>query len=199
MKNCYLKNWEISMLLALCITLCCGVWAQGQGSQLSSKLVRLHVIAVSDDEAEQELKLQVRDRVLEYLAPKLEGAEDAAAAREIIAESLSGIQLAAQGASAGREVTVTLGQENYPTREYGSFTLPAGSYESLRVVLGEGKGQNWWCVVFPPLCLSAAEADEAIAALGDDAPVLLDDSEPNVIIKFRLLELWGELKALLGI
>ena len=198
MKNCYLKNWEISMLLAICITLCCGVWAQGKSEVLSSKLVRLHVIAVSDDESEQELKLEVRDRVIEYLAPKLESAEDTSAARDIIADSLDGIRLAALGASDGREVTVTLGQENYPTREYESFTLPAGAYESLRVVLGEGEGQNWWCVVFPPLCLSAAEADEAIAALGEDAPLLLDDSDSGVKIKFRLLELWGELKALLG-
>ena len=79
-------------------------------------------------------------------------AESAAEAREIIEREKPGIEGAARAVSGGRQVTVTLGRENYPTRQYGGFSLPAGSYTSLRVVLGEGKGHNWWCVVFPPLC-----------------------------------------------
>lgn len=199
MKAQLLKKWEISMLLALCITLCAGTWASARSEALSDALVRLHVIAVSDDAEEQEIKLRVRDSVLAYLEPRLEGADDAAEARELISAELDGIKAAAETAAEGREVSVTLSREYYPTRDYGSFALPAGSYESLRVVLGEGEGHNWWCVVFPPLCLSAAEAENALETLGGDSAQLLSGEGEGVVFKFRLLELWGELMEYLGI
>lgn len=199
MKTQLLKKWEISMLLALCITLCAGTWASARSEALSDALVRLHVIAVSDDAEEQEIKLRVRDSVLAYLEPRLEGADDAAEARELISAELDGIKAAAETAAEGREVSVTLSREYYPTRDYGSFALPAGSYESLRVVLGEGEGHNWWCVVFPPLCLSAAEAENALETLGGDSAQLLSGEGEGVVFKFRLLELWGELMEHLGI
>lgn len=199
MKAQLLKKWEISMLLALCITLCAGTWACARSEALSDALVRLHVIAVSDDAEEQEIKLRVRDSVLAYLEPRLEGADDAAEARELISAELDGIKAAAETAAEGRKVSVTLSREYYPTRDYGSFALPAGSYESLRVVLGEGEGHNWWCVVFPPLCLSAAEAENALETLGGDSAQLLSGEGEGVVFKFRLLELWGELMEYLGI
>lgn len=199
MKAQLLKKWEISMLLALCITLCAGTWASARSEALSDALVRLHVIAVSDEAEEQEIKLRVRDSVLAYLEPRLEGADDAAAARELISAELDGIKAAAETAAEGREVSVTLSREYYPTRDYGSFALPAGSYESLRVVLGEGEGHNWWCVVFPPLCLSAAEAENALETLGGDSAQLLSGEGEGVVFKFRLLELWGELMEYLGL
>lgn len=199
MKAQLLKKWEISMLLALCITLCAGTWARARSEALSDALVRLHVIAVSDEAEEQEIKLRVRDSVLAYLEPRLEGADDAAEARELISAELDGIKAAAETAAEGREVSVTLSREYYPTRDYGSFALPAGSYESLRVVLGEGEGHNWWCVVFPPLCLSAAEAENALETLGGDSAQLLSGEGEGVVFKFRLLELWGELMEYLGL
>lgn len=187
------------MLLALCITLCAGVWASARSAALSGSLVRLHVVAVSDDAEEQAIKLRVRDSVLAYLEPRLEGVQDAAGARELIGSELDGIRSAAETAAEGREVSVTLGREYYPTRDYGTFALPAGSYESLRVVLGEGRGHNWWCVVFPPLCLSAAETESALEALGGDSAQLLSGEGEGVVFKFRLLELWGELMEYLGL
>lgn len=199
MKTQLLKKWEISMLLALCITLCAGTWASARSEALSDALVRLHVIAVSDEAEEQEIKLRVRDSVLAYLEPRLEGADDASEARELISAELDGIKAAAETAAEGREVSVTLSREYYPTRDYGSFALPAGSYESLRVVLGEGEGHNWWCVVFPPLCLSAAEAENALETLGGDSAQLLSGEGEGVVFKFRLLELWGELMEYLGL
>lgn len=199
MKTQLLKKWEISMLLALCITLCAGVWASARSAALSGSLVRLHVVAVSDDAEEQAIKLRVRDSVLAYLEPRLEGVQDAAGARELIGSELDGIRSAAETAAEGREVSVTLGREYYPTRDYGTFALPAGSYESLRVVLGEGRGHNWWCVVFPPLCLSAAETENALETLGGDSAQLLSGEGEGVVFKFRLLELWGELMEYLGL
>ena len=155
-----LKLWECALLIALSVTLCLGAWAQGRQSAISSKLVRLHVIAVSDAREEQELKLRVRDAVLEYLSPRLIGASDSEQARAILQEELAGIRLAAESAAEGRPVTVALSRERYPTKSYEGFTLPAGKYESLRVTLGEGKGHNWWCVMFPPLCIAETDNGE---------------------------------------
>lgn len=197
MRHDQLKKWEISLLLALSITLCAGAWAQGRSEAISTSLIRLHVIADSDGEYEQALKLRVRDSVLAYLEPLLEGEASASAARETIAASLDGVRAAAESAAEGRAVAVELGREAYPTREYESFTLPAGIYESLRVTIGAGEGHNWWCVVFPPLCTSAAETDSALAALGETGELLYPGGELE--IRFRLVELWGELMALLGI
>lgn len=191
-KNKSLRAWEIAALMALSLALCAGTWAQSRQQSISSALVRLHVIAVSDAAEEQEIKLEVRDAVLAYLTPALENAENQQQARQIITENLEGIAQAAGTAARGRQVSVTLSRESYPTREYEGFTLPAGRYESLRVILGEGEGKNWWCVVFPPLCLSAAEREEVQSVLnGEDLAIVTE--EEGYVLRFRLVELWGEL------
>ena len=87
---------------------------------------------------------------------------------------------------------MSLGEERYPTRDYAGFTLPAGRYRSLRVVLGEGQGHNWWCVVFPPLCLAAAEK-EAMQPVMNPEDYALITREEGWEIRFRIVELWGEL------
>ena len=191
-KNKSLRAWEIAALMALSLALCAGTWAQARQQSISSALVRLHVIAVSDGAEEQEIKLEVRDAVLDYLTPVLENAEDQQQARQIITENLEGVAEAAGSAARGRQVSVTLSRESYPTREYEGFTLPAGRYESLRVILGEGEGKNWWCVVFPPLCLSAAEREEVQSVLnGEDLAIVTE--EEGYVLRVRLVELWGEL------
>lgn len=197
--NNKLKRWELALLAAVCAVLLSGLWANGRQAQLSQKLIRLHVVAVSDDKAEQKIKLSVRDAVLDYLTPLLENASDAQNAGEIIKSNLSGIRLAALRRSCGREVSVTLQDESFPTRHYESFSLPAGEYRSLRITLGEGEGQNWWCVVFPPLCVEAA-LDEAqyTPVLSEDEVELITAESGGYEIRFRLLELWGELKQLLS-
>ena len=187
-----LKIWEISLLIALSVTLCLGTWAQGRQSAISSKLVRLHVVAASDEEAEQALKLRVRDAVLEYLSPRLMGASDSGQARAILRQELAGIRLAAESAAEGRPVTVALSRESYPTKSYEGFTLPAGKYESLRITLGEGKGHNWWCIVFPSVCLSASQSDMVERQLGEEDFRLVSEGE-GYELRFRVLELWGEL------
>ena len=191
-KNKSLRAWEIAALMALSLALCAGTWAQSRQQSISSALVRLHVIAVSDGAEEQEIKLEVRDAVLDYLTPVLENAEDQQQARQIITENLEGIAEAAGSAARGRQVSVTLSRESYPTREYEGFTLPAGRYESLRVILGEGEGKNWWCVVFPPLCLSAAEREEVQSVLNGEDLAIVTEKE-GYVLRFKFVELWGEL------
>ena len=193
-----MKIWEASLLLALCFSLCLGTWAQAKQSSLSSSLVRLHVIAVSDDEYEQALKLRVRDGVLSYISPKLRNVESAQQAQEIIKSELDGIKAAAESSAEGRSIEVTLSQEYYPTRNYEKFSLPAGKYQSLRVILGEGEGHNWWCVVFPPLCISAAEQEQAVESMSEDVRGIVTE-EDGYEYKFRILELWGELMELIGV
>ena len=141
---------------------------------------------------EQALKLRVRDAVLDYLSPRLIGASDSGQARVILQQELDGIRRAAESAAEGRNVTVALGRERYPTRSYEGFTLPAGKYESLRITLGEGKGHNWWCIVFPPVCLSASQSDTVEQQLGEEDFRLISDGE-GYELRFRVLELWGEL------
>ena len=184
-------------LCALCVTLCVCAWAQGRQQDISSSLVRLHVIAASDEAAEQELKMRVRDSVLEYLTPVLDNSESPAQARSIINAELPNIRAAAEKCAEGRTVRVTLGSEYYPTREYESFSLPAGQYSSLRVIIGQGQGHNWWCVVFPPLCVSAAEQTRALDAMSEPERALITEAD-GYELRFRIVELWGELIELIG-
>ena len=103
---------------------------------------------------------------------------------------------AAESAAEGRTVRVTLGIERYPTRRYDGFALPAGEYESLRVVLGEGEGHNWWCVAFPPLCTGAMTDDELRAAMETEDYGIISEQD-GYLLKFKIIELWESLKALL--
>ena len=187
-----LKRWELAALLALCLTLCVCTWAQGRQNAISSSLVRLHVVAASDEDEEQALKLRVRDAVLNYLGSELSGAESSGEARSLIAADLEGIKSAAGAAAEGRELTVTLGRESYPTKSYEGFTLPAGEYESLRVVIGPGLGHNWWCIVFPPVCLSAVQGESLEAVMSAEDYAVISGAE-GYELRFKLLELWGEL------
>ena len=194
MKEYKLKIWETAALCALCVTLGVCAWAQGRQQDISSSLVRLHVIAASDEAAEQELKMRVRDGVLEYLTPVLDSAESPAQARGIINAELPNIRAAAEKCAEGRTVRVTLGSEYYPTREYDSFSLPAGQYSSLRVIIGQGQGHNWWCVAFPPLCTGAVTEDELRAAMETEDYGIISEQD-GYLLKFRIIELWESLKA----
>ncbi len=188
----HLRRWELAALLTLCLCLTAGLWAQGRQRTLSAGLVRLHVLAHSNAPEEQALKLRVRDAVLDYLAPLLADTRSADDAQTLLARELDGIRTAAAAAAEGRPVTVTLGEERYPTRDYAGFSLPAGRYRSLRISLGAGQGHNWWCVVFPPLCLAAAQRETLRPAMNPADYALITRAE-GWELRFRLVELWGEL------
>ena len=130
-----LYPWETAALLTLCLALLLGLWAERRQAALADGLVRLHVIAASDSPEDQAEKLRVRDAVLALLTPRLEGA-DRDAALETLRLSLPEVAATASRVSA-RNARAELGAERYPTREYESFSLPAGTYTSLRVTLGE--------------------------------------------------------------
>ena len=196
-KQNTLRIWELSALVGLCLCLLAGTWSEARLSSISARLVRLHVLAASDAPEEQAVKLRVRDAVLEAISPMLAGAENADEAEAVLREALPAVREAAERAAGGRPVAVSLSPERYPTRDYGGFRLPAGRYRSLRVVLGEGRGHNWWCVVFPPVCLSAVQAEALRPAMNSADYALLTGTE-GWELRFRSVELWGELMARLA-
>ncbi len=195
--NQHLKIWEISLLFALCFTLCTGLIARAQQQKLSHELVRLHIVANSDSARDQALKLKVRDTVLKQLEPSLSGAGDTASARKIIASSLEDIRKAACAVmlenGKAPKASASLTTESFLTREYDSFSLPAGDYLSLRIVLGDGKGHNWWCVVFPPLCMTATETD-AFQQLSSGSQSMISDQSGQYKLKFHILELFQQIR-----
>lgn len=196
------RYFKTMILLLVAGVLLLSLWLEGAQTTLAGDVVRLHVLANSDSEADQTLKLAVRDRVLAEAAPLLEGIDDRDAAWEVLAQSLE--QLAQAGADTVAQegyaypVTVSLEETWFPTKEYEDFSLPAGNYTALRVVIGEGEGRNWWCVVFPPLCLGAVseqvEVTAAMAGLTEDEIALITAEEGEYVVKFKLLELWDEIK-----
>ena len=169
--------------------------------QLQDGILRLHVVANSDDGDDQAVKLQVRDAVLEELETLTAQAETKDEAQDILAAHLDRLEAVANEklASLGVEdrASVSLELEAFPTREYDTFTLPAGVYDSLRVTIGAGEGRNWWCVVFPGLCVPAASdgvADTAAGAGFSESASGAITGAPRYEIRFYLLDLLGRLE-----
>ena len=192
-----LRCGEIALMLALALTMLWGVWSLQEQDVLERKMIRLHVIANSDTSEDQTLKLQVRDAVLACATDILEQSHDMTDAEEKIRRALPMLEQSAREkvTEEGYDYAVSarLEQTEFPTKEYDGFSLPAGEYLALRVVIGEGAGQNWWCVVFPPLCTAAATdlEETAIAAgLGKEDLSLITEEHHGYVLKFRSLELW---------
>ena len=196
-----LRIWEAALLLAFGITLTAGVWANASEAALASRVLRLHVVANSDSQGDQARKLLVRDAVLARASQLLEGVHDRQEADAILAPHLD--ELAQAGAEAlartgsHDQVSAALTGQWFPTKEYDGFALPAGQYRALQVTIGAGEGRNWWCVVFPPLCLaSVAEESVETAAegvLSEDQVALITGRDGGYVLKFRLIEWWQEL------
>ena len=188
----------LSLLFALAAT---AAWAAAGAHEtqedLAGKLIRLHVLANSDSQADQAVKLRVRDAVLKAAEAQLEDCATVEAAEEQLRELLPELEAMASSALAENgfdyPVQAALTWEDYPTREYDTFTLPAGRYLSLRVRLGEGAGQNWWCVVFPPLCLSATTEDftdsAQTAGMTEEEVALITQESEGYVVRFKIIEL----------
>lgn len=201
MTSSKLHLWEAALFLAFGLTLTAGVWASASESALAERVLRLHVVANSDSQEDQALKLLARDAVLAQASQILDGVSDRQQAEAALAPRLDELALAASDALAaagcGDEVRVTLGDQWFPTKVYDGFSLPAGQYRALRVSIGEGAGQNWWCVVFPPLCLASVTEESVETAadgvLSEDQVALITGQDGGYVLKFRLIEWWQEL------
>ena len=191
--------WRQALALFLLFLAFTALWAQAQQVSLSEKVLRLHVVANSDTAADQALKLRVRDRVLETARPLLEGVSNAAEAEAVLTRNLPALteaarrEIKARGSSA--PVRITLEDAWFPTRTYGTSALPAGTYRALRVVIGSGEGHNWWCVVFPSLCLPAvSETSLQTAGLSEEDIALVTEESPRYVFRFKTIEWFEELK-----
>ena len=172
-------------------------------AELYDKVIRLHVLANSDSAEDQALKLTVRDAVLARTDALLEGVTDRETAQAVLEAALPELREVASRAlieaGAPREVEVTLGEEAYPTREYEQLAFPAGEYLSLRVMIGDAEGQNWWCVLFPPLCMTAAseKSTEEICLsagiTGEQYRMIADTDSTKYRLRFKILEVAGRL------
>ncbi len=190
-----------ALLIALVVTSATAMTvAAGKREAFGGEIVRLHVIANSDSEEDQALKLKVRDAVLRE-AGALSDARDPRSARDQIEGALDDIAQAAKDCIAENHsdyaVDVQWGVFPFPVKSYGNVTLPKGDYRAVRVIIGSGQGKNWWCVMFPPLCfvdeskaqMPASSMDKLSASTRD---VLSEKSgQPQVTVRFKLLEILG--------
>lgn len=169
-------------------------------SLIYDEVLRLHVIANSDSDADQELKLLVRDAILEETQKILKNAKSREEAEKIISENSALLENIALETVRKNQfdypVTLELGREKYPTKNYESCAFPSGEYLSLRIKIGEASGENWWCVLFPPLCLSAATDKDAFTSVGitdSQYQIITETDNPKYKIRFKLLESFEQL------
>ena len=197
------KKLAGSVLIVAAALLFAGLMPVHGEEKIYDSVIRLHVLANSDAAEDQTLKLAVRDAVLEVTVPLLENCTDRAEAAALLESSMGDIQTAAERviADAGRtdSVALLLNEESYPEKNYDSFCFPSGTYLSLRVCIGEAAGQNWWCCLFPPLCLGAAtvpadKAEDSFLQVGltpDQYKIITETDSPGYKIRFKLLELFN--------
>ncbi len=185
------KEWigYIGIGILVCAALMCGIlytkaaWLQ---HDISEKVLRFHVLANSDDEADQNLKLAVRDAVGSYMQKKLTGVEGLEECEQIVNGNLDQIREVAAETIAQNgydyDVTAELEYTSFPVKSYGSYTFPAGEYEALRVVIGEGKGHNWWCVMYPNMCFSGSMYEVVDEQAGEKLREVLTTEEYEKVL-----------------
>ena len=194
-------------LLIFCTCVCfifvvLGVLPIHGEAEVYDKVLRLHVVANSDSEEDQSLKLSVRDRVIKYVSEITAGCETLEETKNTVTERLDNIadialkEVNDQGYF--YDVEVRLGKEEYPQKTYASLCFPSGEYLSLQVRIGDAAGQNWWCVLFPPLCLDAATKsnEDAFISVGftpEQYKIITETDNPKYEARFKLLEVIEDL------
>lgn len=197
----------ISLFIGLMATGVAMQYISNAKSDIQSSVVRLHVIANSNSAEDQQLKLKVRDAVIAYLKDKLDNAQSTQETKEIIDFELQSIANAALAEVSSNgysyDINAQLGRFEFPTKKYGKTQLPKGEYDALRIVIGDGAGENWWCVLFPQLCFTSSQGAELTEEGKKQLKNVLTEDEYNILtssqegsipvkIKFRLLELFKE-------
>jgi len=194
-KKTYTFISIIFLIILLSLTYCLSFQ-----KSLSNKVLRLHILANSNSTFDQELKLKVRDEIVNYITPLLENSSCLEETKEIIKNNIISINNIAQTTTSkysDYKTTISLATSSFPTKQYGKISFPAGNYEALKITIGEGKGNNWWCVMFPPLCFTNSSAgvfDDSSekklqASLSNEEYYMINNyDKPNVKIKFKLLE-----------
>lgn len=211
MKNSHTKSmvkmiFILTFLLFIYTSLCAFSYAKSTSSDIADSVFRLHVLANSDSSEDQALKYKVRDNLLKYMNSICAETASKNEAISIANNHLDDFKKIAEDTISDNgynyTVQVQIGNFEFPTKTYGDISLPAGNYDALRVNIGEAKGQNWWCVMFPPLCFidvsSGVVPDESKDVLKDSMDeeefALVSESDENseISFKFKILELFGK-------
>lgn len=189
--------FELALFLGLIISVIVSstVSFQSACDEVRNSVLRLHVIANSDSDEDQALKLKVRDAMLETGSRLFSGDVNAENAEETAKSEISTLEETARRVlsenGCNDSVKIEIGKSRFPTRTYGNVTLPAGKYEAVRVIIGKGEGHNWWCVMFPPMCLPAAEGETKLDDVLSADGVELVNSNPKFEVRFKIVE-WYE-------
>lgn len=187
----------IFLLLVFCL------YSEKVNQDLSNSMLRLHVVANSDNPADQDLKYKVRDAVISLMNGQMGSIRNRKDAEYYIREHIGELETVANDViksnGFSESAKVSIGKFPFATKRYGNMVLPAGFYDALKIEIGEAKGQNWWCVMFPPLCLPAAEEnderDVKIDAILTDSGVRLIESNPKFEVRFKIVEIYEKIKS----
>lgn len=189
---------EISFLILLTLLFAWGTALERQQQQIADSMLRLHVVGASNSERDQEIKLQVRDAILTVTEPYFQSISSISDAKSVIRNHLGELEAVANETlsqlGCGDRASVTLSRVLFGTRVYDGFSLPGGYYDALCVTIGAGNGKNWWCVVYPQICMaSSVEQQKAVAVMGgldpQDAALITED----YTLKFKTLEIFENL------
>lgn len=193
------KLIELAAFLSLFICILSCMSFENDCKSIRNEIMRLHVIANSDSEADQALKLKVRDTILQKGKEIFSYSNNISSAKMQIENGTEKLIAEAEKIISSEgfdyDVNVVVGSSYFPTRQYDDITLPAGYYQSVKVIIGEGQGKNWWCVLFPPMCLPAAAKDSVRLqdVLSSDEMELVK-SKPKYEVRFWIIEKFQELK-----
>lgn len=199
-----MKKLMLAFFIGLSITGLFMQYSDKVQRDIASNILRLHIVANSDDPADQALKLKVRDRIISYLSDKVENC-DLNETKEIVAENIDAIKQQAESViqenGYSYSINAQVGKFNFPTKHYDNFSLPRGNYEALRVAIGSGKGQNWWCVLYPNLCFVngvVAMPDSSQSRLKgvlteDEISLISNTNSFPITLKFKLVELFSNM------
>lgn len=206
----FIKNPKLKMicilttLLFIYTSICAISYARTISSDIAESVFRLHVIANSDSNEDQNLKYKVRDKLIEYMNTLIPNCESKQEVLKVANEHINDFKKIALDTISSEgynySVDVKIGNFSFPTKKYGDLSLPAGSYDALRVEIGSAKGQNWWCVMFPPLCFvdvtTGIVPDESKEEIknnlsNEEFALISENKAPNIQFKFKILEFLG--------
>lgn len=201
-----MRKIVISLLFGLMFSMLIMAYADETQKSIADSLVRLHIVANSDSQIDQSVKLLVRDAVIDELSPIISNASNPSHAQQIINDNLSLVEKAAQSVlkknnlSYGATALCTI--SHFPTKQYENIILPAGNYNALKIILGNGDGQNWWCVMYPPLCFEGSidgnmnsDAKTLLKSNldSDEYALICQNSSIPVKFKFKIFEIFDKL------
>lgn len=197
------KKIKISITVGIVVAILFSICSFAKTSEeIRSDVLRLHVIANSDTSVDQNLKLRLRDYILQEGKDIFNGSVNVENAVEKIEPVLPELEKSAKAfvnqAGFDYDVKISLSNEYFTTKTYETVTLPAGKYLALRVVIGSGEGHNWWCVMFPPMCVPAADKKDEIENVFSEKEIKLVESKPKYEPRFKVVEIYEQLKEIIS-